>query len=179
MTVCTTNRPNGNETIFYLRLSRSLGHFARPFVIYQGLNSCPAPAKTLPMRNSVISDYELAIRLSVRDPAALKMLARRYLPVLCRFAELFVVDPVAARTIARDTFVTFWHIRLRFDGLPAIKALLFVLTRNGCMRYLQKDDPSPGGGHPANSDEAMHIDSDEKMRMILAEIVRLETIALL
>ena len=56
---------------------------------------------------------------------------------LCYFAVQLVSDHAEAEDIVKDTFVKLWHKHEDFESGEAIKAFLYITTRNACLNFIR------------------------------------------
>lgn len=71
------------------------------------------------------------------DPNAFNFIFSVYYPPLCFFAGKLIADRLIAEDIAQEAFVRLWQKHESFDCQEAIKAFLYVITRNACLNFLK------------------------------------------
>ncbi len=121
-----------------------------------------------------MTEKELLENFTAGDPLALEELVSTYFPVLCRFAEKFLSDSSLAKDVVQETFIRFWNARKPFDSLHALKAYLFISTKNGCLN-LNRGRLRQENRHL----EAYARSSEpESFEPYLTEMVRAENLAL-
>jgi len=88
-----------------------------------------------------IDDAELLQQLRDGNQAAFDTVFRLFHPALCFFAKRLAFDlpKGQAEEIVQDTFVKLWERRANFVDLTAVKAFLYITTRNACLNELDKE----------------------------------------
>lgn len=120
-----------------------------------------------------LPEGELPARLSLEDPDDLEQLIRSYYAVLCRFAENFLPDASLAQDIVQETFIKLWKSGKTFDSVKALKAYLYVITRNGCLDLIRSRTRMD------NRHQQAAAGSEEAMEPVLTAIIRAESIGLI
>ncbi len=87
-----------------------------------------------------IDDSDLLLRLRRGSQSAFDVLFRRFHPALCFFAKRLALSlpPGEAEEIVLDAFLKLWQRREHFSDLQAVKAFLYITTRNTCLNQLDK-----------------------------------------
>ncbi len=67
-----------------------------------------------------------------------RVLFDNYFPTLCLFANRILNDRDSAKDIVQDVFVKLLGSDAMFENEQAIKAYLYILTRNGCLDNIKK-----------------------------------------
>lgn len=70
--------------------------------------------------------------------AAFNILFSEYYPTLCYFAEKILKDRFAAEEVVQGVMLKVWEKQADFDAFPALKAFLYISTRNASLNYLDK-----------------------------------------
>lgn len=75
------------------------------------------------------------------DQMAFEWFFKTYQPALVFFAHriLFSRNIAEAEEIVQDVLLKFYDRRQNFDQLNAIKAFLYISTKNACLQVLEKD----------------------------------------
>ncbi|WP_353196423.1 RNA polymerase sigma-70 factor [Parapedobacter defluvii] len=75
------------------------------------------------------------------NQAAFDALFRMFHPALCFFARRLAsgLPKGQAEEIVQDAFLKLWQRRTNFSDLSAIKAFLYIATRNACLNYIEKE----------------------------------------
>lgn len=64
---------------------------------------------------------------------------QEYYPMLCNFAERYVLEIEIAEDVVQDIYVRLWENRENLIITAGIKAYLFQSVRNSCINYLKHD----------------------------------------
>lgn len=72
------------------------------------------------------------------DKAAFGILFSEFYPTLCYFAEKLLKDRFAAEEVVQGVMLKVWEKQADFDAFPALKAFLYISTRNASLNYLDK-----------------------------------------
>lgn len=72
------------------------------------------------------------------DKATFNCLFSEYYPALCFFAEKILKDRFAAEEVVQGVMLKVWEKQADFDVFPALKAFLYISTRNASLNYLDK-----------------------------------------
>lgn len=90
---------------------------------------------------------ELAAKIRVRDPEAIRIVVNRYLRQILRAAHGAGLRPQVAEDVAQATFTTFVETAQRFEGRSHVRTWLFGIlykkiaeARRGVARDQQTDD---------------------------------------
>jgi len=82
-----------------------------------------------------------------------------YLPIYF-FANKLVPDKLIAEDIAQESFVRLWEKHSSFTEQSAIKAFLYIITRNACFNFMkqsQRDKKYEAGWAMCVDDEEDHV----------------------
>jgi RNA polymerase sigma-70 factor (ECF subfamily) len=71
------------------------------------------------------------------DRSALRRLYERYHPLLLRFIEASLKDPVEAADVAQETFISVWRQAGRFEARSSVKTWIFSIGRNKAVDRLR------------------------------------------
>ena len=63
-----------------------------------------------------------------------------YYPVVCSFADRYLDDEAQSQDVAQEAFERLWNKRSEFANIVSIKAYLFTMVRNICLKML-RDNP--------------------------------------
>ncbi|MFY0653671.1 MAG: sigma-70 family RNA polymerase sigma factor [Cyclobacteriaceae bacterium] len=105
------------------------------------------------------------------DSQEFRVLFDNYFPTLCLFAGKIINDKDAAKDVVQEVFIKLLGSDAMFENEKAIKAYLYVLTRNSCLDRIKK---LKNGLMPIDIDS--HDYSEESF---LKDVVREETFRLL
>lgn len=89
-----------------------------------------------------INETDLLTQLRFGSQAAFDEVFRMFHPALCFFAKRLGganLEPGEAEELVQDTFLKLWQRRADFEKLTAIKAFLYIATRNACLNRLEKE----------------------------------------
>jgi RNA polymerase sigma-70 factor (ECF subfamily) len=86
------------------------------------------------LHNLEFSDPEFIIRELKQG----NQLAIRFYAQLCLFADSFVKDQLVAEDIVSDVFIKLWNKANDFSSLTAIKAFLYISTKNASLNYINQ-----------------------------------------
>lgn len=81
----------------------------------------------------------LADRFNKGDQGAFYGIWDSYYPALCYFAERIVGIRDEAQDIVADCFTKLWMKKGHFPTILAIKAYLYISTRNACLDFLKQN----------------------------------------
>lgn len=84
-------------------------------------------------------EQQLLIGFQNGDQQAFNQLFRKLYPALCFFANRIVDNKALAEEIVGDVFYKLWDRHAHFDNYSAIKAFLYISTRNACVNALEKE----------------------------------------
>ena len=101
---------------------------------------------------------------------AFATLFNRYYTPLVFFARKIVSDPLVAEDIVTETFLKFWQKQQHFSCDKAIKAFLYISTRNACLNHLQQ------ARYQARERESLRFMTDDSTDFVLNEITRAEVL---
>jgi len=80
---------------------------------------------------------------------------QQHYPMLCNFAERYVLDINIAEDLVQDLFVKLWENRETIIITTGIKSYLFQSVRNLCLNYLKHDKV-----HKKFEEHSKHVYSD-------------------
>ena len=69
----------------------------------------------------------------------IKYLFNTYYARLCYFAYKLVKNQAAAKDLAQDVFLKYWHKRNEYSSELAIKNFLYLSLRNACLNHIRHD----------------------------------------
>jgi RNA polymerase sigma-70 factor (ECF subfamily) len=72
------------------------------------------------------------------ESVALASIYNRFYSPLVFFARKFLTNSLAAEDIVAEIFLKYWQKQNDFNSLYAVKAFLYISTRNACINYKQK-----------------------------------------
>jgi RNA polymerase sigma-70 factor (ECF subfamily) len=90
------------------------------------------------MRNTVNLTNEKSKRLKQQKLPEFEKIFHLFYPALCFFAGRLVNDAAIAQDIVTDVFVKFWQKQSDFKTVYAVKAFLYISTRNACINHNQQ-----------------------------------------
>jgi RNA polymerase sigma-70 factor (family 1) len=93
-----------------------------------------------------------------------------YYQALCFFATRLIQDEPAAEDIAQETFIKLWEKHEGFHSPQAIKAFLYITTRNACFNFMRRSQ----AGQKNHQVWLQGVDGSEDF--ILNHLVRSEVI---
>jgi RNA polymerase sigma-70 factor (ECF subfamily) len=133
--------------------------------------------------NELTSDFELLMRVQVRDEAALAALYERFGGLLFTLALRIVGDRGAAQEVMQDTFLRCWDRAERYDPARAsVAAWLIAVTRNRAIDVLRgrvhqarlrETEILPGSdspGEPWEADSSEAAATQQVVRAALGEL---------
>ncbi len=123
--------------------------------------------------NLLTLDNAVLQRLNQGDEKAFDYFFHRYFPLIQSFAQRFVSDSAVAEEVVLDVFFKVWEKRTDFVDANALKAFLYIATRNASYNALKKDH-SRNNHHEAASLLRGHVEES-----FVREIVRSEVYATL
>jgi len=75
--------------------------------------------------------------LAAGEQSAFQFLFHQHYKALCYFANSIVQDTQEAEDLVQESFSKLWHKRADFQSASAIKAFLFIATKNACLNFLK------------------------------------------
>jgi len=84
-----------------------------------------------------LEELKIIGALKQRDAKAFAFLFKLHYRSLCYFAEKLLNDRQEAEDIVADKFMKLWSKHADFESFAAIKAFLYISTRNGCLDFLK------------------------------------------
>ena len=103
------------------------------------------------------------------DSQAFDAFFRLHYRPLCYFAAQLMGDPSEAEDIVKDSFVKLWHKHTGFDSPHAIKAFLYVTTRNACINFLRRLKVKN-----TFSREFAYLEESRRDELVLNQLIRAE-----
>lgn len=89
-----------------------------------------------------ISDSELSLLIKGGDVDAYEMLFIRYYERAYKFIAIIVGSKEVAEDLAQDVFLRIWLGRERLDENRSLKNLIFVMSRNAALNYVNAKSSS-------------------------------------
>ena len=77
------------------------------------------------------------IKLGDGEKIDLKDFFYIYYPELASFASRYIDNSTECEDIVQEVFISFWEKQKTFPDLDAVKAFLYVSTRNACLDHLK------------------------------------------
>ncbi|MEQ9287247.1 MAG: sigma-70 family RNA polymerase sigma factor [Cyclobacteriaceae bacterium] len=114
--------------------------------------------------------YYLEKRVKYNSPD-FKALFNTYFPTLCLFAERILHDRDGAKDVVQDVFIKLLKSDAMFENEKALKAYLYVLTRNDCIDTIKKNRNTE---YSVKDDNRVYSEND-----FLEDVVKEETFHLL
>jgi RNA polymerase sigma-70 factor (family 1) len=90
------------------------------------------------MRNTDQLTNEKSKRLKQQKIPEFEKVFHLFNPALCFFARRLVNDQAIAQDIVTDVFVKLWQKQADFKTVYAVKAFLYISTRNACLNHNQQ-----------------------------------------
>jgi RNA polymerase sigma-70 factor (family 1) len=90
------------------------------------------------MRNADQLTNEKSKRLKQQKIPEFEKVFHLFNPALCFFARRLVNDQAIAQDIVTDVFVKLWQKQADFKTVYAVKAFLYISTRNACLNHNQQ-----------------------------------------
>ena len=90
------------------------------------------------MRNADTLANEKSKRLKQQKLPEFEKVFHLFNPALCFFARRLVNDCAIAQDIVTDVFVKLWQKEADFKTVYAVKAFLYISTRNACLNHNQQ-----------------------------------------
>lgn len=78
--------------------------------------------------------------ISIKTLKSFERLFTDYYPVVCSFADRYLDDEAMSQDVAQEAFERLWNKREEFVNIVSIKAYLFTIVRNICLKTL-RDTP--------------------------------------
>ncbi|HEY0679629.1 MAG TPA: RNA polymerase sigma-70 factor, partial [Chitinophagaceae bacterium] len=104
------------------------------------------------------------------QPRAFSYVFDQYFNAICFFATKIIRDGPAAEDIAQETFIKLWEKHSGFSNPYAIKAFLYITTRNACYNFIKR--AQTGLKHQQQWLQVW----DEEEENVLSHLVRTETL---
>ncbi|MBO9152251.1 RNA polymerase sigma-70 factor [Chitinophaga sp. GCM10012297] len=89
------------------------------------------------MSENLNNEQELLQRVARGDQEAFRAIFGQHYRSLCFFATSIITDRQEAEDIVQDVFSRFWDKRGDFPTASAVKAFLYISTKNACLNYLK------------------------------------------
>ncbi|RPD38112.1 RNA polymerase sigma factor [Chitinophaga barathri] len=87
------------------------------------------------MSENLNNEQELLKKLARGDQEAFRALFSQHYRALCFFAASIIIDRQEAEDIVQESFSRFWDKRAGFPTAAAVKAFLYIATKNACLNY--------------------------------------------
>jgi RNA polymerase sigma factor (sigma-70 family) len=84
-------------------------------------------------------DDDLLVRFRAGDEKALNLIFNSLYNRLCLYTNQFTHDSDISEELAVDAFHKLWERRIDFSNMQALKAFLYVCTRNAALNYVDKE----------------------------------------
>jgi RNA polymerase sigma-70 factor (family 1) len=107
------------------------------------LNYSKDTASFLAMANNRLENLQetdLLLRLRDGDQYAFDYFFKKHYAPLCFFSARLTSDKFVAEEIVQDVLFKLWHKHADFNNSEAIKAFLYISTRNASINYLDKEE---------------------------------------
>lgn len=104
------------------------------------------------------------------DEKAFDQVFRRFYPVICLFANRFVLKESIAKDLAQDALVKAWERRSDFESIPKLKSFLFTCVRNACFNELEKQKVQQKYLE-VMGESGLDLEQDTLEKMIHSEVV--------
>jgi RNA polymerase sigma-70 factor (ECF subfamily) len=88
---------------------------------------------------NALRESELITLLRNGDERAFGQVFDHYYTALCFFSARLITDKTAAEDIVQEILYKLWHKHADFESMQAIKAFLYISTRNASLNYLDKE----------------------------------------
>ena len=92
------------------------------------------------MSENLDNEMELLQKVARGDQEAFRVIFGRHYRALCFFATSVVTDAQEAEDIVQDVFSRFWDKRADFPTTSAVKAFLYISTKNACLNHLKSKE---------------------------------------
>lgn len=103
------------------------------------------------IKNNLINDIELLIKIRKNDLEALALLYDRYSPLLYAFIKKIVVEQKLANSVIEDTFLIIWRWAEEFDfEIYNVYTWMILIARNKALDTIKRNR---GDELPEYSDE--------------------------
>lgn len=113
-------------------------------------------------------DNVLLRRLNQGEELAFDYFFHRYFPLMITFARRFVMDEVYAEEIVQDVFYKVWQRRSSFASPQALKAFLYISTKNASFNQISKMQ------NRTKHQDNYAVEKDIEEQSILHDIIRTE-----
>lgn len=90
--------------------------------------------------NEQVAGDDLIIEFKKGNTNSLTAIFKLYYAALCYFADRIVSNKEEAEDIVADSFFKLWKLHQNFDSMYAVRAFLYVTTRNACLNYLKHSE---------------------------------------
>jgi RNA polymerase sigma-70 factor (family 1) len=81
---------------------------------------------------------DLIVEIQQGSKEAFKEFFYDYYPVLCAFAERFLIDQDKSKDVAQEAFIKFWERKHEFNTLNHVKGFLYTVVKNSSINTLKK-----------------------------------------
>jgi len=97
-----------------------------------------------------ISDSYIFRRIKAGDEVAFSRLFDEYYVSLCYFANKFIRDIDASRSVVQQVYVDLWEKREKIDIFWSVKSYMYHSVRNRSIDYLRKNKKTVSPTDPEN-----------------------------
>lgn len=115
-------------------------------------------------------EKDLLFKLRAGDEKAFGTVFKEFYPGLCYFATRLIGDDAVAEEIVQDVLYKLWQKHGDFESLLAIKAFLYISTRNASLNYMDKER------RKALRIEEFQADVDEFEEPVINEMIYTEVL---
>ncbi len=102
-------------------------------------------------------------RIKKGDLEAFRELFNDYFPILCSYAQRFVLDQDLCKDVAQEALLKYWENREDFENLFKVKGYLYVVTKNMSLNILKKNNKSTTVSEKENFLPLMDLDIDDSI----------------
>ena len=122
------------------------------------------------MRNADTLANEKSKRLKQQKLPEFEKVFHLFNPALCFFARRLVNDSAIAQDIVTDVFVKLWQKQSDFTTVYAVKAFLYISTRNACLNHNQQSS------YQARVRENIRLQSNDIEAEVMNEAIHAEVL---
>jgi len=123
-----------------------------------------------PLRTKAKNDFEFfTIAFQNGEEQGFDYFFRKLYPSLCFFANRIVHDKCEAEEIASNAFIKIWNKQAQFSNVNNIRAYLYQIVRNDCLKSIQKK-----ARVAQMHEDVKHLTMMEKADNFETEIIRAE-----
>ena len=116
-------------------------------------------------------NMDIVSELRKGSTAALHAIHELFYPALRQFATGLLGDVPAGEDIVTDIFIILWRKQKDFDNLSAVKAFLYISTRNACINQIKKTQRDR-----AMKEGLTNFLGGDRQEFVLNEIIRAEVL---